>query len=363
MKKKAANIKETPELYLREGEEIPEELEEGNWMEAVPSPLLEALLAGDENASPNPFMQQSDNAVADLLISQSETADVVLLNKVDLVDNSEDVETINQILSALNPNAKVQRTSYAEVPLESILAVAGGMGVVASGVVDDHRDSIKAAEQSFVIESTATNKDNCDDLECTDTSHSHTHAHNHECKDEDCTDSSHSHNHDDHQSTTDSNSHDHTHDTACNDPICTDTSHSHSHDHQQSSTLDQLGIGSFVYRARRPFHPQRFAAFLRCLPISRGLPEQNDNEKPIENFEDAKRALCTVVRSKGFLWLADSNVAANYWSHAGSSFEMQCLGRWWSTLPRPQVRLVFVVFVVLHFRFTHSLSLFLLASL
>ena len=354
---------ETPELYLREGEEIPEELEEGNWMEAVPSPLLEALLAGDENASPNPFMQQSDNAVADLLISQSETADVVLLNKVDLVDNSEDVETINQILSALNPNAKVQRTSYAEVPLESILAVAGGMGVVASGVVDDHRDSIKAAEQSFIIESTATNKDNCDDLECTDTSHGHTHAHNHECKDEDCTDSSHSHNHDDHQSTTDSNSHDHTHDTACNDPICTDTSHSHSHDHQQSSTLDQLGIGSFVYRARKPFNPQRLTAFLRCLPISRGLPEQNDNEKPIENFEDAKRALCTVVRSKGFLWLADSNVAANYWSHAGSSFEMQCLGRWWSTLPRPQVCLVFVVFVVLHFRFTHSLCLFLLASL
>jgi hypothetical protein len=25
-----------------------------------------------------------------------------------------------------------------------------------------------------------------------------------------------------------------------------------------------------------------------------------------------------------------------YWSHAGSSFELSCLGQWWATLPRDQ---------------------------
>ena len=25
-----------------------------------------------------------------------------------------------------------------------------------------------------------------------------------------------------------------------------------------------------------------------------------------------------------------------YWSHAGSSFELSCLGQWWATLPREQ---------------------------
>ena len=317
-------------------------------MESVPSPLLEALLAGDESAAASPINQQSENAVADLLVSQSETADIVLLNKVDLAENAEEVETIHQIVSALNPKATVERTSYGEILLERILAVAGGKGVVEAGVVDDHRDAILAAEQALNDESTTTSEgDDCVDSDCTDTSHTHTHGHDHECKDSDCTDASHSH------------SHSHGRAEECDDPGCTDTSHSHSHDHHQT-TLDQLGISSFVYRARKPFHPQRLVAFLRCLPVSRGLPEQVDDEEPIEGSEEAKRALDTVVRSKGFLWLADSHVAANYWSHAGSSFELQCLGRWWSTLPRPQVCSPFQF--VVGFPYTYTLFLLTLVT-
>ena len=40
------------------------------------------------------------------------------------------------------------------------------------------------------------------------------------------------------------------------------------------------------------------------------------------------------MRSKGFVWLAHSDVRAFYWSHAGAHFEMQLLGRWWASLPR-----------------------------
>jgi len=49
-----------------------------------------------------------------------------------------------------------------------------------------------------------------------------------------------------------------------------------------------------------------------------------------------KKTFGNILRSKGFCWLADSHAAAMYWSHAGSSFEMQCLGRWWATLPQDQ---------------------------
>jgi G3E family GTPase len=48
----------------------------------------------------------------------------------------------------------------------------------------------------------------------------------------------------------------------------------------------------------------------------------------------ASKMLSRVLRSKGFAWFASSNVAAFYWSHAGSSFESTCLGAWWATLPR-----------------------------
>jgi G3E family GTPase len=75
---------------------------------------------------------------------------------------------------------------------------------------------------------------------------------------------------------------------------------------------------------------------LRNLPISRGIPEQVSHEPELELSENAKEALQRVVRSKGFVWLGDSNVAANYWSHSGSAFELQCLGRWWATLARPE---------------------------
>ena len=48
---------------------------------------------------------------------------------------------------------------------------------------------------------------------------------------------------------------------------------------------------------------------------------------------DLGAALATLVRSKGFLWLASSHDAAYYWSHAGAFFNAELLGRWWATLP------------------------------
>lgn len=71
---------------------------------------------------------------------------------------------------------------------------------------------------------------------------------------------------------------------------------------------DEYGISSFVYRARRPFHPLRFERLL--------------NEWPEE-----------VVRAKGFFWLATRNDWAMTLSQAGPSIEIGTAGYWTAVLP------------------------------
>ena len=71
---------------------------------------------------------------------------------------------------------------------------------------------------------------------------------------------------------------------------------------------DTYGIGSFVYRARRPFHPQRF-------------------------FDWVQSEWPGVVRSKGFFWLASHPAHAGSWSQAGAMARHNVAGYWWAAVP------------------------------
>lgn len=73
------------------------------------------------------------------------------------------------------------------------------------------------------------------------------------------------------------------------------------------------GIASTVYRARRPFHPQRFFDF-----VNGGW----DNGK--------------LLRSKGFFWLASKHQDAGSWSQAGGLMRHGFAGRWWRFTPKAQ---------------------------
>lgn len=58
--------------------------------------------------------------VIDLLIDQIEFANVIILNKIDLLEK-EDVIELHQLLQKLNPNAKIIESSFSNVPLQEIL--------------------------------------------------------------------------------------------------------------------------------------------------------------------------------------------------------------------------------------------------
>ena len=104
------------------------------------------------------------------------------------------------------------------------------------------------------------------------------------------------------------------------------------HDHAHGHTHDAIGIDSFVYAARRPFAPSRLQELLRALPAD-VTAAISDGKADHSSLNPTARALATIVRSKGFLWLASSHDAAYYWSHAGNHFAAELMGRWWATLP------------------------------
>jgi G3E family GTPase len=76
---------------------------------------------------------------------------------------------------------------------------------------------------------------------------------------------------------------------------------------------DEYGIASTAYRARRPFHPQRFFSFI---------------DRPWLNGK--------LLRSKGFFWLASKPTDACSWSQAGGLMRHGFAGRWWRFVPKDQ---------------------------
>lgn len=183
--------------------------------------------------------------LSDLLVRQVECADVLLVNKCDRVSDEELAET-EALLASLNPRAEQLRTTHGQVDAGDI---------VETGLFDYETTSETAAWKRAAA---------------------HAEGHNH---------GEGGHDHDGEGHNHDGEGHDH-------------------HDHSPQSVY---GIDSFVYRARRPLHPERFASFVESLPDS-------------------------VVRSKGRLFVADRGHALTY-SHAGPAARVERAEQWIAAMP------------------------------
>ncbi len=74
---------------------------------------------------------------------------------------------------------------------------------------------------------------------------------------------------------------------------------------------EEYGIRSFVYRAKKPFDPAKFQAFLN-------------------------RSWPGVVRAKGFFWLATRPYYVGEMSQAGALVRTGKMGLWWAAVPQDQ---------------------------
>lgn len=163
--------------------------------------------------------EDDERNVVDLLIDQIEFCDVIVLNKVDLI-NSEEKEKLFGILHSLNPRAKIEISQFGQVKLDKILNTN----------LFDFNEAAQAPGWLKELRG------------------------------------------------------------------------------EHTPETEEYGIGSFVYRARKPFHPQRFFDFV------------NSEWKG-------------VIRSKGFFWLACNPEFAGSWSQAGAMARHGVAGYWWAAVP------------------------------
>ncbi|MCP4885948.1 MAG: GTP-binding protein [Planctomycetaceae bacterium] len=183
--------------------------------------FLEDLRIGKDLQSVGQAADENDpRTVADLLTEQAEFANVIILNKTDLVEDAE-LGAIEAFIEQLNPHALKIRSSFGRVEPSRIM----GTG----------RFDFEIAKQSKGWQLTLRG--------------------------------------------------------------------------DGESEVDEYGVTSFVYRSRRPFHPQRF---FDCL-------NQDWNG---------------VLRSKGFFWLASRLDKIGVWSQAGRVARLDFGGFWWAAVPK-----------------------------
>ncbi len=165
-------------------------------------------------------IEGDDRTIVNLLTDQVEFANVILLNKVDLV-TEEDLRNLYDILHKLNPAARILPSQNSEIPLGEVL----NTGLFDFEEAETSAGWIRELENEHVPET------------------------------------------------------------------------------------EEYGIGSFVFRSKRPFHPKRFLDYV-------------NNRFP-----------SNIIRSKGLFWLASRRDQALIWSTAGGSTKVDPAGVWWASMP------------------------------
>jgi len=164
--------------------------------------------------------ENDERTVSDLLVDQVEFANVIVVNKLDLVSD-EAAAALQAVLRQLNPGAKIVSASHGRVPLTEILNTGRF----------NFDEASRASGWLSVLRG------------------------------------------------------------------------------EEVPESEEYGISSFVYRARRPFHPARFHELIH------------------EDWPG-------VLRSKGFFWIASRPNIVGQWSQAGGACVNEPAGFWWADVPQ-----------------------------
>lgn len=226
--------------------------------------VVDALRMRDEFGSGEALTSQNigEEDIENLVIQQIEFCNTILLNKASEV-TAEELEKIKQIIHALQPKAEIITCDYGDVDLDKLVNTHG-----------------------FDFDAVATSAAWIDEIE-----------HHHE-DDDDNEEEHHHHHHDDDDDDEDEHHHHH---------------HHHHHDHK-GGEVEEYGIGSFVYYARKPFDINYFDNF-----VARQWPKG-------------------VIRCKGICWFVDEPDRCYVFEQAGRQMGLQGAGQWYATMPEDELR-------------------------
>ena len=241
--------------------------------------VVDALRMRDEFGSGEALTSQNigEEDIENLVIQQIEFCNTILLNKASEV-SAEELEKIKQIIHALQPKAEIIPCDYGDVDLDKLVNTHGF-----------DFDAV-ATSAAWIDEIEHHHEDDDDDED--------EHHHHHHDDDDDDEDEHHHHHHEDDDDDEDEHHHHH---------------HHHHHDHE-GGEVEEYGIGSFVYYARKPFDINYFDNF-----VARQWPKG-------------------VIRCKGICWFVDEPDRCYVFEQAGRQMGLQGAGQWYATMPEDELR-------------------------
>ena len=238
--------------------------------------VVDALRLRDEFASGADLTRADigEDDLASLVIQQVEFCNRILLNKASEVEPKE-LARIKAILREIQPKADIVECDYCDVPLDTLVNTG-------SFVFNDVAGSARWIEG---VESTG------DDYE-----------HHHEDDDDDEHD--HHHHHDDDDDDDDEHGHGHEH-------------HHHHHHHglenEEEGEALEYGIGTFVYKRRRPLDMNKF------------------------DYIVEKKWPAGVIRCKGLCYFKGEEDTCYVFEQAGRQMSVTNAGKWYATMPADEL--------------------------
>ena len=238
--------------------------------------VVDAMRLVDEFASGEKLLEKDEIGEEDiesLLVQQIEFCSTLVINKTDLVSES-DRKKVRKVIEALHPGVKVIETTMGNVAVGDILSTSS----FDFDKVFEEAGWCRAlmSEEGLGDKDDEGNPENHHDEE---EEHEHHHHHHHDHDDDDDDDE-----HDEHE-------------------------HHHHHEHRhEGESEDEYGIGTFIYYRRKPFVREKLREYVKTWPRN-------------------------IIRCKGTIWFSDEDDMAYVLETSGRQLMCSPYGKWVASAP------------------------------